>query len=130
MKSIRIAVVACGLVVSAVAAQGPMREGNWETTMQMEMPGMSMPAMKSTQCVTKAQLQDPVKTLPSASPGCTMSDYKADGTKVSWKMACKEMAGTGEITFKGDSYEGLMNVTSPHVMSMKMSGKRVGDCAQ
>jgi hypothetical protein len=130
MKSIGIAVVACGLVVSAVVAQGPMREGNWETTMQMEMPGMSMPAMKSTKCVTPAQLKDPVQSLPSAAPGCTMSDYKADGSKVSWKMACKEMAGTGEITFKGDTYEGLMNVTSPHVMSMKMSGKRVGDCTQ
>ena len=45
-------------------------------------------------------------------------------------MACKEMAGTGEIAFKGDVYEGQMNVTSPHAMVMKMSGKRVGDCAQ
>ncbi len=70
------------------------------------------------------------KALPSAAPGCTMSDYKADGDKVSWKMACKGMAGTGDITFTGDTYEGLMNVTSPHVMAMKMSGKRVGDCAQ
>ena len=128
MKSIRIAIVACSLVVSVVTAQGPMREGRWEVSVQMQMPGMSMPAMKSAQCVTTEQLKDPAKALPSAAPGCTMSDYKADGNKVTWKMACKEMAGTGEITFKGDTYEGLMNVTSPHEMAMKMSGKRVGDC--
>ncbi len=130
MKAMRIAIVSCVLVVSVVAAQGLMREGRWEVTMQVQMPGLSMPAMKTVQCVTKEQLKDPSKALPSAAPGCTMSDYKADGDKVSWKMACKGMAGTGDITFTGDTYEGLMNVTSPHVMAMKMSGKRVGDCAQ
>jgi len=130
MKSTRIVIVLCGLVVAAVSAQGPMRAGNWEATMQMQMPGMTMPAMKNVQCVTNEQLKDPAKALPSASPGCTMSDYKADGNKVTWKMACKDMAGTGEITFKGDTYEGLMSVTSPHEMAMKMSGKRVGDCTQ
>ncbi len=131
MKSIRIAVVLCGLAVSAVTAQSPMRPGNWETTVQMEMPGMSMPAMKSTKCVTPAQLKDPVQSLPSAAPGCTMSNYKVEGSKVTWAMACKDMAGTGEIAFKGDdTYDGQMNVTSPHAMVMKMSGKRLGDCAQ
>jgi hypothetical protein len=129
MKSIRYALMTAAVAGVVVAAQGPMREGRWENTMQMEMPGMSMPAMKSTQCVTKEQLQDPAKALPSASPGCTMSDYKADGSKVTWKMSCKDMSGTGEITFKGDTYEGQMSVTSPHEMVMKMSGKRVGECA-
>ena len=130
MKSIRIMLVLCGLAVSAVTAQSPMRPGNWEATMQMEMPGMSMPAMKSTKCVTAAQLKDPVQALPSAAPGCTMSNYKAEAGKVTWAMACKDMAGTGEIAFKGDTYEGQMNVTSPHAMVMKMSGKRLGDCAE
>ena len=130
MRAIRVALVVSALAVSAVSAQNPMRPGNWESTMQMQMPGMSMPAMKNTKCVTTEQLKDPVKALPSAAPGCSMSDYKANGSKVTWKMACTEMAGTGELTFKGDAYEGLMNVTSPHAMTMKMSGRRVGDCTQ
>jgi hypothetical protein len=130
MKSIRIAALACALAVSVVIAQSPMRPGNWETTVQMEMPGMSMPAMKSTKCVTAAQIEDPVQSLPSAAPGCTMSNYKAEGSKLTWTMACKDMAGTAEIAFKGDVYEGQMNVTSPHAMVMKMSGKRIGDCTQ
>ena len=46
-----------------------------------------------------------------------MSNYKAEGSKVTWAMACKDMSGTGEITFKGDDvYDGQMNVTSPHAM--------------
>ena len=133
MKSIRMVMVVCGLAMTVVSAQGPMREGRWETTMQMQMPGMQMPAMKNTQCVTKEQLQDPSRGLPSASPdpksGCKVSDYKADGNKVTWKMACTEMTGTGEIMFKGDSYDGLMKVTSPKgEMAMKLSAKRLGDC--
>lgn len=132
MRTIRLLPVACALGVSMVSAQSPspMREGLWEVTMQMQMPGMSMPAMKSTQCVTKEQLKSPEKALPSASPGCSMSDYKADGAKVTWKMACKDMAGTGEMMVKGDSYEGRMNVTSPHAMVMTIAGKRVGNCTQ
>jgi hypothetical protein len=45
-------------------------------------------------------------------------------------MPRKALAGTAEIAFKGDVYEGQMNVTSPHAMVMKMSGKRIGDCTQ
>lgn len=135
MKSIRMAMVVCTLAVTVVSAQGPMREGRWEVTMQMQMPTMpvQMPPMKNTQCITKEQLQDPSKALPNASPdrtgGCKVSDYKADGNKVTWKMACTEMTGTGEMTFTGDSYDGLMKLaTQQGEMAMKMSGKRLGDC--
>ncbi len=128
MKSIRIAMIAWGTMVSVGTAQGPMREGRWEVTMQMQMPGMAMPAITSVKCVTSEQLKDPVKSLASTSPGCTMSDYKTVGAKVTWKMACKEMAGSGEIIFSGDTYEGRLIVTSPKQMSMKMSGERLGDC--
>ena len=131
MKSIRIAVLACGLAASVVSAQSPMRPGNWETTVQMEMPGMSMPATKTAKCVTAAQLKDPVQSVPSTAPGCTMSNYKVEGSKVTWAMACKDMSGTGEMTFKGDdTYVGQINVTAPHAMVMKMTGKRIGDCTQ
>ena len=135
MKSIKVTIALCGMIAAAVSAQGPMREGRWEVTMQMQMPNMpmQMPAMKNSQCITKEQLQDPSKGLPSASPdrnnSCTVSDYKADGNKVTWKMACPDMTGTGEITFKGDTYDGLMKLTSSQgEMSMKMSAKRLGDC--
>jgi hypothetical protein len=128
VKSIRIAMIAWGVVVTVGTAQGPMREGRWEVTMQMRMPGMAMPALTSVQCVTSEQLEDPVKSLPTTSPGCTMSDYKTDGGTVTWKMACEDMAGTGEIIFSGDTYEGQLTITSPKQISVKMSGERLGDC--
>ncbi len=126
----------------AIAAQNPMRPGNWETTMKMEMPGMpagaGMPEMKSSRCVTAAQLaKDPATGLPSGAAGqkdCTHSDYKATGNVVSWKMACTgqmAMTGSGELTFKGDSYEGAIKMSMPQgEMTMRMAGKRAGDCTE
>ncbi|MEQ1897408.1 MAG: DUF3617 family protein [Vicinamibacterales bacterium] len=134
MKLFAVTMGLGAILVTAVSAQGPMREGRWEITMQMQMPNMpvQMPAMKSAQCITKAQLEGSSKGLPTSPDGnnsCKVSDYKADGNKVTWNMACPDMTGTGAITFKADTYEGLMKLTSKQGdMSMKMSARRLGEC--
>ncbi len=103
--------------------------------MQVQMPNVpaQMPAMKTTQCITKEQLESPSKGLPGSPDGrssCKVSDYRVDGNKVTWSMACPDMTGTGEITYKADTYEGVMRLTTKQgAMSMKMSATRLGDCA-
>jgi hypothetical protein len=126
------------LAAAAVFAQHPMRPGQWEVTMHMQMANMPMqlPEMKTTQCVTEAQLKDPASAVPTASrnSSCKVSDYKTVGNMVSWKVACtgqEAMTGTGEMTFSGDTYTGVMKtMMSQGEMSIKMNGKRLGDCAQ
>jgi hypothetical protein len=128
------ALVVCGVAATALAAQNPMRAGRWEVTTQLEMPGspMKLPEMKTMQCVTPDQLKDPAGALPNAAPGCKVSDYKTTGNSVSWKMACtapQNMSGSGALTFNGDTYTGTIQATTPQgAMTMKLSGKRVGDC--
>ena len=127
------------LATATVLAQNPMRAGRWEVTMQMQMANMpmQMPEMKTTQCITEAQLKDPASAVPSAAArnnaSCKVSDYKVDGNVVSWKVACtgpEAMTGTGEMTFSGDTYVGTMKMMMTQgEMSMKTSGKRLGDCA-
>ena len=40
--------------------QSPMRPGNWQVTMKMNMPGMGeMPPMTQTQCVTAGDGEEP-----------------------------------------------------------------------
>ncbi|MDO8484538.1 MAG: DUF3617 family protein [Candidatus Limnocylindrales bacterium] len=135
MKLIAMTMSLCAVLVTAVSAQGPMRAGRWEITTQMQMPNMpvQMPAMKTMQCITKEQLESSSKGLPTAADGrssCKVSDYKVDGNKVTWNMECPDMTGTGEITFKADTYEGLMKLTTKQGdMSMKMSANRLGECA-
>jgi hypothetical protein len=142
MKSILGIVLAfCLVALSLVAyAQSPIRDGLWEVTMQMEMANVptKMPPIKTTQCITKEQAADPSKSLPKGSADgkndCTVSDYKVDGSKVSWKVACsrpQKMAGSGEMTFGSDTYDGTLKMTMDFgEMTMKMAGKRMGECTK
>jgi hypothetical protein len=141
MKTTFVAAVAV-LIGVAVFAQGSMRPGQWETTMQMEMPGspIQMPAMKSARCITPEDAKDPSRSLPTGPQGrgnqksdCKVSDYKTSGSTVTWKMTCSSpepMTGTGEMTYTGDTaYNGTMKMDMQgRGMTMKISGMRVGDC--
>jgi hypothetical protein len=134
-------IAAVAAAATVVIGQSPIRPGRWEVTMQMQMPNMpaQMPEMKMTQCVTPEQVKDPANALPRPESGrggsdCKVSDYKQSGNTVTWKMACtkpQQMTSTGEMTFTDDSYSGTMkNVMPQGEMTMKMSGKRIGDCTQ
>lgn len=115
------------------AASGPnMKEGLWEITTKTKMPGMEMPPMKHTQCITKNDL-----VPQSSQPGqeCKITETKVIGNTVTWTMQCKtqggEMKGTGKITYSGDSFEGTMIMSMPQAnmkITTHISGKRIGDC--
>lgn len=158
--------IACALVSASVLAMslpvfaqagGPRRDGNWQITVQMEMPGMpagmTMPPQTMTQCITPQDAADPSKTIPQQPQGrggaaqsdCKVSDYKTEGNKVSWKMTCttpRPVTGTGEFVYEKDSYTGTMTMdmgagagrsgAAGGAMTMKMNytGKRLGDCTK
>jgi len=135
--------VALFIVVSVAAfafAQGPRRDGEWEVSAQMSMPGMpvNMPPMMSKQCITPAEAADPQKAMPPQGRGagpndCKVSDYKVDGNKVTWSMACEgrqPMTGKGELVYAENAYTGtmIMDMQGRGSMTMKYAGKRLGDC--
>jgi len=126
-------VVLLTAVSFSFAASGPdMNEGLWEITTTMKMQGMNMPSHTHTQCITKDDL------VPrSSQPGqeCTISNYEVEGNTVSWSIRCStqggEMNGTGKITYRGDSFDGTMDMTMPGSgaeVVTHMSGRRIGDC--
>ena len=145
-------VVAGSVSLIAQVGGGPRRDGNWDITMEMQMPGMpnmpagmSMPPIKTTQCITREEAADPSKSLPKPPAGrggpaqdCKVSDQKAEGNKVSWAMVCtgaNPMTGTGEIVYATDSYTGTMVMNMARggqmtAMTMKYTGKRLGDCTK
>jgi len=138
MTSFRIALLmVAAAMVLPVAAQSPMREGQWETTVQMQMANMpmQMPPMTTSRCVTADDIKDPNKSLPSgpdAKSSCKVSEYKTEGNKVTWKVACaspQKMSGIGELVYAGNSYTGAAKMSMDMgEMTMKYSGKRLGDC--
>jgi hypothetical protein len=141
MKNTLVAVVAVFVVTAITIAQSPVRPGQWEVTMQMQIDGspIQMPAMKSTRCITPEDAKDPSRAMPMGPEGrggqksdCKVSDYKLSGNTASWKTVCtspQPMTGSTEMTFADDSYSGTMKMDSPQgPMAMKMTGKRLGDC--
>jgi hypothetical protein len=138
-----------GISVSLLA-QGARRDGKWEVTTEMSMQGMPagmMPPTTVTQCITKEEAADPQKAVPQPPAGrggppsdCKMSDYKADGNKVTYTMACttpQPATVKGEIVYEGDKFTGTntMNTTMGRggqamTMTMKLTGKRLGDCTK
>jgi hypothetical protein len=139
-KVIIFSMVALLFMWASLAAAAPdMKEGLWEITVnsKMEMPGMSMamPPAKHTQCLTKSDFV-PQKNEPGQE--CEKMSVNVSGNTVSWSIKCKSkdgiMKGTGKITYKGNTYEGVMNMTFPNQgggegkMTSNMTGKWVGNC--
>jgi len=134
-----VVVTLCALATPTLA-QGPRRDGKWEVKMEMEMAGMpaGMPPMNTTQCVTPEEAKDPQKAVPQGGRGrgandnCKVSDYKTEGSKISWSMKCDgppAMTGTGEFTYAAETYTGVMKMDrGGQQVTMKYSGKRIGDC--
>ena len=136
MRKILFYAGAALLALPALAA-GPQKAGNWQTTIEVDIPGMpmKMPPVTTTVCLTKEDVETPQKSLPKASrdSNCAVSDYKTEGNTVSWKVKCEgktPMTGSGEMTFDGDSYTGSMHLkmAEDREMSMKYSGKWLGTC--
>lgn len=139
MATSRLAIALFALSITSLSAQAgdhPQKPGNWEVSMQMEIPGMpfKMPAIKTQVCVTQADLDDPNSAVPKDknNKDCKVTESKVDGDTVSWKMVCtgkNKGEGDGEMTFSDDSYEGHMRFkTEDSEMTTKYKGKYLGAC--
>ena len=126
------------LSVSFSFAELDMRDGLWEITVKMDMPGMpmQMPPMTHTQCITK---KDIIPQKPEKNQDCKIINSKTSGNTVSWTIQCRDKDGTtaessGKVTYKKDKFDGTiyMTVNQPGQGKMKMtqhmSGKRIGEC--
>jgi hypothetical protein len=104
----------------------------WEVTSKMSMEGMpmEMPATTQKVCTAKTWSEPPGG---NADKSCETLEFKNSATTTTWKVRCAgppAMTGEGEITRSGpDAYKGTMKLSSPDgAMTMKLSGRRVGDC--
>lgn len=133
MRKAIFTVLAVLLVPAVTLAADTIREGLWEVTTQMEMPGMpmKMPATVMKHCYTQNDVSDQKKII-SRDKNCVVTDLKTSSNKVTWKMKCTgENAATmtGETVFGKDSYTSLMKMHSHgQDMTMKVKGKRLGNC--
>ena len=126
------------MLLVVVASAGPasaqaMQPGLWETTARMEMAGMSMPPTTVRQCIRDASPESVVPQMPN----CAVTSRSASGDTVRWSVRCQEggmnMTGNGEMTFRGATSEGVLQMTldqggQRQQMTQHYSGRRIGNC--
>jgi Protein of unknown function (DUF3617) len=122
---------AASMGILATAACGDERPGNlWDTTSQMSMTGISMPAQKMQLCTAKEWTEPPP---PPPGQSCTTTDFQKTDNKVTWKTQCTgemDMTGEGEITFNTeDSYSGVIKFVAEGMsVNVALTGTKIGEC--
>ena len=132
-RSCALAALAAALLAPTIAAAQAMQAGLWEITTRVEMAGMPMPPMTTTQCYRDAK---PESIIPKQQ-NCSVQQQGAAGNTLRWTLRCQEgstlMTGQGEMTLRGSSYDGVSQITvkdgtdETH-MTHRYSGRRLGDC--
>lgn len=119
------------LFLNDISIAQNMKEGLWEITMTMEMPGMpmKMPPRTWTQCLTKKNC------VPQEDKDCKVikSEFKED--VFTWVIECKTKEGTttgnGRTVYKGDTFEGVVKVKHGGTeITQNLKGKWIGKCTK
>jgi hypothetical protein len=123
---------------SASAAQPNIKDGLWEITMKMEMPGMpgAAPPQTLQRCFSAKDFEDPGAMSRDKSMQCETSDYRLQGNTASWKIVCKgegAMTGSGTATYGGTTYTMTSRMAMTHGgqtmnMTTTHTGKYLGPC--
>jgi len=133
LRALSVAVLSIALVSPAAFGQGT--DELWETSMSMQMEGMTMPAMTQKTCKKKGSTEENAAPLEK---DCKVTDSKRSGNKQTFSFVCDgkdgKYSGSGETETLGkDSYRGKMNMKGVRDgekfdMGTAFSGKRVGNC--
>jgi hypothetical protein len=126
VKTILALVAALPFAFAHAANDGEL----WETTIQMNIPGMpaGMGARKQQVCSEKADVK---KTMQKGNEKCKVTDLKESGNKTTMTMQCPEGTAVMEWNYNAarTEYTGTMKMkTKDGDMNMAMAGKKLGAC--
>lgn len=120
------------LFLTDISLAQNMKEGLWEITMTMEMPGMpmKMPPQTNTHCLTK---KDTVPQKQEPGQECKLTKHEVKGDTVTWVMECKTKEGpatfNGKVTYKGETFEGVVKMKQGGMeITQNLKGKWIGKC--
>ena len=128
MRLLFTSLAAAAAIATVAVAHAQSQKGDlWEITSQMEMAGMPMAMPASTQRVCAGKEQAPLQ----ARENCQITEQQKLANGWRWKMTCNDgSTADGNMTYQGiEAWNGVMNMKMKEgAMSMKLAGKRVGEC--
>ncbi len=120
------------VAIGIAQADVNLKDGMWEITAKVEMPGMpmEMPGATFKQCLTS---ENSIPNSKQQNPDCEVIKSDVSGNTVTWKTKCtnegRVMNSSGTITYSGESFKGTVNMDMDGMqMTQRMKGHRVGDC--
>lgn len=111
-----------------------VQDGQWEITMQTEIPGMPAAANRpfiNTTCINK---NDPIPQQKEKMPSeCKVEGKTISGNTVSATIICPNMTATSTYTYAGTTFEGKtvtkMKIEGKEMVSnTTLKGKYLGPC--
>jgi hypothetical protein len=128
--------VLCSAVAASAGETLRVTPGKWQIHIETTNSMQPTPQIiDRTECVTESEWD--TDDLIQQAQGCTVSDVRASGDRLQWKMACGapggQMTGEGDYRSSGDAVEGTVKMAiDAGGMSMttdtRYTGKRVGAC--
>lgn len=123
------------VLISCTVQTGPnMKEGKWEVTIRMEVPGMPVQIAPQTytQCLTK---KEAIPRGQTPDQNCKITKQDITGDAVSWRMECQTSEGPavsdGRLTYKGDTFAGIITMKHKGMeVTQRLSGKWIGKCKE
>ncbi len=137
MKTICMCLVVGSIFLGGCSNSGPdLREGKWQTTVQVEMAGVpfKMPPMTYEDCLTQ---NDVIPRNEESDAHCKLDGPKIKGNTVSWASTCQNEDGTssrstGTVTYAGETFTGkiVVEISGDHPVTAEntLSGKYLGPC--
>ena len=120
------------LFLTDISSAQNMKEGLWEITMTMEMPGMpmKMPPRTWTQCLTKKNC-----VPQEEDKDCKVIKSEVKGDVFTWVIECKTREGTttgsGRTVYKGDTFEGVVKMKQGGMeITQNLKGRWLGKCKE
>lgn len=130
MKTILALLAALLLPLPFTSAHAANDGELWESSVQMNIPGMpaGMGARKQQVCTEKG---DAKKVMQKGNEKCKVTDLKESGNKINMTMQCPEGTMVVEWNYNAahTEYTGTMKMKSKDGdMTMNMAGKKLGAC--
>jgi hypothetical protein len=118
-----------------------MQPGLWEMTLTTNFDGHVQKLPVARECVTRRDIDDPIRTLPRPNGTCTLGNVERRyGGRATYDIECRDdgrlLQGRAEIAFAGQRYDGSATLdatdkgTRAAPLTLGISARRVGDCAK
>lgn len=132
--------VLLAIALAALPASAQMLPGQWSLAMTMEVNGRKQAFPAVSECITRADIDDPVRTLPRPEGKCTLSNVDRTAGRATYDLACingtLQSQGRADIRIEPERYYGNVSMAMTdkgapaQMVLISVVARRAGECVK